>query len=178
MWWTLWLFWRKLTTSFVTWGCFFFSIKMVFIILKKVQFRWLFTFTKCVCCYLCCCQKINCHQRVWSHCGLQSLSFHWTVNVFLYHHLDLSCLSRYWLRLHCDRVPAEYLLHRDPGLGPLLSVPGTFGNKKLWCNKKSPVSFMCFSLISITNEQHCRDRGTRIRSHTALIIILKYSSTV
>lgn len=37
---------------------------------------------------------------------------------------DLSPLCRYWLRLHCDRVPAEYLLHRHPGLGCLLPVPG------------------------------------------------------
>lgn len=40
---------------------------------------------------------------------------------------DLSPLCRYWLRLHCDRVPAEYLLHRHPGLGRLLPVPGRVG---------------------------------------------------
>lgn len=27
---------------------------------------------------------------------------------------------RNWLRIHCDRVPAEHLLHRDPGLGFVL----------------------------------------------------------
>lgn len=39
-------------------------------------------------------------------------------------------LSRYWLRLHCDRFPAEYLLHRHPGLGSLLPVPGRFWEKQ------------------------------------------------
>lgn len=35
-------------------------------------------------------------------------------------------LSRHRLRLHRDCVPAQYLLHRHPGLGCVLPVPGGF----------------------------------------------------
>ena len=40
-------------------------------------------------------------------------------------------LCRYWLCLHCDRLPAEYLLHRHPGLGSLLPIPGRIREKWL-----------------------------------------------
>lgn len=46
----------------------------------------------------------------------------------LFCHIDLftSLFSRYWLCLHHNCVPAKYLLHRHPGLGCLLPVPGRF----------------------------------------------------
>ena len=106
-------------------------------------------------------------SRVWSHSDFQLLRHF--AELFMYHHLDLSSLlspvssllsplssllsplscllsplSRYWLRLHCDRVPAEYLLHRHPGLGSLLPVPGRFLERKV-------------PSLSFTNDSHFRD---------------------